>query len=141
MLTHAEHVAITQAKRQRALDAIRERHRLAEAVETEARNRRLEARRVLEDARRERQRLEDERLRAKMLLDTADIALTLDDVVALRPCRRISAVRRMLKKYWNEDVPVTAQMALDAGCQISDINWVQYQLRRYAPKDPQADTP
>ena len=140
MLTHDKHVALTQSKRQRALDAVRERFRLAEAAETAARNRRLEARRVIEDVRRERQRLEDERLRAKMLLEAADISLTLDDVMALRPCRRISAVRKMLKQYWNDDVPVTAQMALDAGCKESDIRWVQYQLRRYAPQDQNVDT-
>ena len=131
MLTHAQHVAQTQSKRQRALDAVRKRFATQEALEAADRAVRIKRRNELEAIRIQREQEQKERMRIKLMESCGDIALSLDEVLALHPCRRIAAVRRMLKSYWDTDTPVTAQQALDAGCQLSDISWVQQQLKKY----------
>lgn len=131
MLSHTQHVQHTQAKRAAQLHAIRAQYLEREAAENALRQERNARRERIEQLRLAREAERETALRAKMLTACGNTGLILDEVLSLRPCRRIDFVKHALQKYWDEDIPVTAQMALDAGCTSTDVKWVMYKLKKY----------
>lgn len=130
-----DHIRHGQEKRARQLASMRNNvvakleAELAIIRERAARQRAMiEANEVIRRARQEERKKE---LREKLIFELGDTALTLDDVLAMRPCRRVAAVKRLLGKTWDHDRAVTAKQALEAGCDTMDIEWVKYRLDKF----------
>lgn len=90
---------------------------------------RLERKRAIaeEASRKEATRTAD--IRAKMLASCGNPVLTFDEVLALRPCRRIAAVKRLLGDRWADDQAINAEQAIEVGCTNDDIFWVVSKLK------------
>lgn len=130
MLTIQQRINRAQAKRQVQLANMRQAASDKIAAQRIILEARIERQHFLEQQRILRQAVREQALRERLIKRSGDIALTLDDVVALRPCSRIQAVHKMLRPLWEQDIPVTAQQALEAGCNASDITWVMMRLKR-----------
>lgn len=119
---------LQQRRRQMQLQDMRDRFAQKEAILATEMAVRHERQRAIERERIARQKQRDAELRIAMMTRVGVHALTLDQVMTLRPCRRIREVHKLLRPIWDNDMPVSAEQAIALGCADSDIRWVVAKL-------------